>query len=109
MESLRLKTIGCCMLAMGALTAVSCSGNDKEDQNATIVNVEKDVASPVNTSDNAGHPEDVTASVEPAMTDATAEKAVEEMVEAPEQAQDENAGKETEMGKAVKEKKAPDA
>lgn len=50
MNYLNLTKTAACVLGLGMLALSSCNG-DKEDENATVVNVEKGVASPVWTSD----------------------------------------------------------
>lgn len=56
--TLRFKTVAGCLLALGCFAAISCSGSDKEDENASVVNVEKGVTAPMSTPDMTAVPEE---------------------------------------------------
>lgn len=55
---MRLVKTSACIMAIAMLGLCSCNNRDMEDENATIVNVEKGVTSPVWTSDGAKQAEE---------------------------------------------------
>ena len=79
MSRLHLIAPAACLAAFSLLALASCAGEAKEDENASIVNVEKGVASPVRAPEGEAAPE--MASQE--MPAPTAEETVQEQVEAP--------------------------
>ena len=48
---MRFKALALCLSAMGAALMASCSGSPKEDENASVVNIEKQVAPAISTPD----------------------------------------------------------
>lgn len=61
MKSLNFIKVSACLLSLGTLVfATSCEDNSKNEENASIVNVEKGVASPLWTPESEGNPIEMT-------------------------------------------------